>query len=238
MISRSPDAVRRLLPEAPPERQLHGGPPWYSVRNGRGRLLSVFMRFENKTWPRLSKKSELFLAAPLTFAYIYDHTTLDVSKCVQDKFGFAIVDEADSVMIDEAETPHILSGSIHYTQKGESLYEKSLPNVKKIVEQVSMGLYSIDKLRKKATLTEKGKSWLANDCGDSTIFDDEFYDNKIKRIEKDAALTKAQKEGFVLAEKNSQLEQLKLQNVLCQLLTALTCMKGMLIASCQARGLS
>lgn len=157
------------------------------------------------------------------FDYLYDHTTLDVSKCVQDKFGFSIVDEADSVMIDEAETPHILSGNIYFTLKnGKSLYEKFLPNVKKLVEQAGMGLYSIDKLRKKATLTEKGKSWLANDCGDPTIFDDEFYDNDIKRIEKDAALTKAQREGFVLAEKNSRLEQLKLQNVLCQLLTALT----------------
>ena len=157
------------------------------------------------------------------FDYLYDHTTLDVSKCVQDKFGFSIVDEADSVMIDEAETPHILSGGIHYTQnKDESPYEKFLPNVKKLVEQGGMGLYSIDKLRKKTTLTEKGKTWLANDCGDPTIFDDGFYDNKIKRIEKDAVLTKAQKEGFVLAEKNSRLEQLKLQNVLCQLLTALT----------------
>lgn len=157
------------------------------------------------------------------FDYLYDHTTLDVSKCVQDKFGFAIVDEADSVMIDGAETPHILSGNIYFTLKnGKSLYEKFLPNVKKLVEQAGMGLYSIDKLRKKATLTEKGKSWLANDCGDPTIFDDEFYDNEIRRIEKDAALTKAQREGFVLAEKNSRLEQLKLQNVLCQLLTALT----------------
>ena len=157
------------------------------------------------------------------FDYLYDHTTLDVSKCVQDKFGFSIVDEADSVMIDGAETPHILSGNIYFTLKnGKSLYEKFLPNVKKLVEQAGMGLYSIDKLRKKATLTEKGKSWLANDCGDPTIFDDEFYDNEIKRIEKDAALTKAQREGFVLAEKNSRLEQLKLQNVLCQLLTALT----------------
>lgn len=157
------------------------------------------------------------------FDYLYDHTTLDVSKCVQDKFGFAIVDEVDSVMIDGAETPHILSGNIYFTLKnGKSLYEKFLPNVKKLVEQAGMGLYSIDKLRKKVTLTEKGKSWLANDCGDPTIFDDEFYDNEIKRIEKDAALTKAQREGFVLAEKNSRLEQLKLQNVLCQLLTALT----------------
>lgn len=157
------------------------------------------------------------------FDYLYDHTTLDVSKCVQDKFGFAIVDEADSVMIDGAETPHILSGNIYFTLKnGKSLYEKFLPNVKKLVEQAGMGLYSIDKLRKKATLTEKGKSWLANDCGDPTIFDDEFYNNKIKRIEEDAALTKAQKEGFVFAEKNSRQAQLKLQNVLCQLLTALT----------------
>ena len=157
------------------------------------------------------------------FDYLYDHTTLDVSKCVQDKFGFSIVDEADSVMIDEAETPHILSKGIDYTQKkGDSLYEKFLPNIKRLLMQAGMELYSIDKLRKKATLTEKGKSWLANDCGDSTIFDDEFYDNKIKRIKKDAALTKAQKEGFILAEKNSRLEQLKFQNVLCQLLTALT----------------
>ena len=156
------------------------------------------------------------------FDYLYDHTALDISECVQNKFGFAIVDEADSVMIDEAETPHLLGG-IHYTQnKDENPYEKFLPNVKKLVEQDGMGLYSIDKLRKRATLTEKGKTWLANDCGDPTIFDDGFYNNKIKRIEKDVVLTKAQKEGFVLAEKNSRLEQLKLQNVLCQLLTAFT----------------
>lgn len=157
------------------------------------------------------------------FDYLYDHTTLDISKCVQDKFGFAIVDEADSVMIDEAETPHVLSGGICYTQKeGESPYEKFLQNVRRLVEQTGMELYSIDRLRKKATLTEEGKSWLAKDCGDPTIFDDEFYDNKIKRIEEDSTLTKVQKEGFVFAEKNSRLSQLKLQNVLCQLLTALT----------------
>lgn len=157
------------------------------------------------------------------FDYLFDHTTLDVSKCVQDKFGFTIVDEADSVMIDEEETPHILSGGVYYSQKkNKSPYEKFLPNVKKLVAQTEMGLYTIDILRKKATLTEKGKAWLANDCGDSTIFDDDFYDNKIKCIEGDSTLTKAQKEGFVLAEKNSWLSQLKLQNVLCQLLTALT----------------
>lgn len=157
------------------------------------------------------------------FDYLFDHTILDISKCVQDKFGFAIVDEADSVMIDEAETPHILSGGVYSTQKEEeSPYEKFLPNVKRLVSQIGMGLYTIDILRKKATLTEKGKTWLANDCGDSIIFDDDFYENRIKLINEDTTLTKAQKEGFVLAERNSRLSQLKLQNVLCQLLTALT----------------
>ena len=157
------------------------------------------------------------------FDYLFDHTALDVLKCVQDKFGFAIVDEADSVMIDEAETPHILSEGIYHTQnKDESLYEKFLPNIKKLVTQTGVGLYTIDILRKKATLTEKGKTWLANDCGDPIIFDDDFYDNKIKCIEEDSRLTTAQKEGFVLAEKNSRLAQLELQNVLCQLLTAIT----------------
>lgn len=157
------------------------------------------------------------------FDYLYDHTVTDASKCVQGKFGFAIVDEADSVMIDEAETPHILSGGFYYTQKqGKSPYENFLPNVKKLVEQTELGLYTIDILRKKATLTEKGKAWLAKDCGDTTIFDDDLYNHKIKSVEEDTTLTKAQKGDFILAERNSRLAQLKLQNVLCQLLTALT----------------
>ena len=157
------------------------------------------------------------------FDYLFDHTASDVSECVQDKFGFAIVDEADSVMIDEAETPHILSGGVYCAQeRGESPYEKFLPNIKKLVEHMEIGLYTADKLRKKTTLTEKGKDWLAKDCGDPTIFDDIFYINKIKSIDEDSTLTKNQKESFISAERNSRLAQLKLQNVLCQLLTALT----------------
>ena len=160
------------------------------------------------------------------FDYLFDHTALDVSECIQDKFGFAIVDEADSVMIDEAQTPHILSGSTYHTQKQDkNPYEIFLPNIKRLVEQADLGLYTTDPLRKKATLTEKGKDWLAKDCGDTTIFDDDLYINKIKSIEEDSTYTKVQKEGFILKERNFRQAQLELQNVLYQLLTAITVYK-------------
>ena len=157
------------------------------------------------------------------FDYLLDHTASDVSECVQDKFGFAIVDEADSIMIDEAQTPHILSGSTYHTQKQEkNPYENFLPNIKRLVEQTGFGLYTADTLRKKATLTEKGKDWLARDCGDTTIFDDDLYINKMRSIEEASTYTKAQKEGFLLKERNFRQAQLEMQNVLCQLLTAIT----------------
>lgn len=58
------------------------------------------------------------------FDYLRDNTAKKASQCVQNKYGVAIIDEADSVMIDEANTPHILSGDIYkYTNNNESPYK-------------------------------------------------------------------------------------------------------------------
>lgn len=157
------------------------------------------------------------------FDYLYDHTAKDAAECVQNKFGFAIVDEADSVLIDEAMTSHILSGGILDNQDvDESPYTKYMPLVKLLTEQNKSGLYETDTLRKEVTLTSKGKKWLSKKCGDTTLFDNRLYANKIKQIEKDHSLTDAQKKGLILAEHNAQLSQLKLQNIFHQLLLALT----------------
>ena len=44
------------------------------------------------------------------FDYLRDNMVLDISHCVQKKLNYAIVDEVDSILIDEARTPLIISG--------------------------------------------------------------------------------------------------------------------------------
>lgn len=156
------------------------------------------------------------------FDYLYDHTSMDVSECVQGKLGFAIVDEADSVMIDEADTSHILSGGMQDSRSDENLYKKYMPLIKELTESSTLDLYKVDILRQEATLTEKGKVWLAQKCNDEMLFNDDLHVQNIKSIEEDCELTEAQKKGRVFAEHNAHLEQLKIQNVLHQLLRAFT----------------
>lgn len=66
------------------------------------------------------------------FDYLRDNMAVSPSDLVQRKHNYAIVDEVDSVLIDDARTPLIISGP---TPKGEEqLFETYLPNVEKVVE--------------------------------------------------------------------------------------------------------
>ena len=66
------------------------------------------------------------------FDYLRDNMATAPSDLVQRKHNYAIVDEVDSVLIDDARTPLIISGP---TPKGEDqLFEEFLPNVEKVVE--------------------------------------------------------------------------------------------------------
>lgn len=55
------------------------------------------------------------------FDYLRDNMSTDLSQCVQREMNFAIVDEVDSILIDEARTPLIISGQI---DESYDLYEK------------------------------------------------------------------------------------------------------------------
>lgn len=157
------------------------------------------------------------------FDYLHDNTAKKASQCVQNKFGVAIIDEADSVMIDEANTPHILSGDIHtYINNNENPYKKYMSLVKQMTEIDTLELYKTDTLRKNVSLTEQGKKWLANACGCATLFDNNLYTERIKLIDANNSLTENQKIGMIAAERNQRLAQLKMQDVLYRLLTAFT----------------
>lgn len=83
------------------------------------------------------------------FDYLRDNMKYDRASMVQRPFAMAIVDEVDSVLIDEARTPLIISGP---TDDKSDLYI----GVDAIVKQLSETLYEKDEKQKSVVLTEEG----------------------------------------------------------------------------------
>ncbi len=83
------------------------------------------------------------------FDYLRDNMKYDRASMVQRPFAMAIVDEVDSVLIDEARTPLIISGP---TDDKSELYI----GVDAIVKQLSPELYEKDEKQKSIVLTEEG----------------------------------------------------------------------------------
>ncbi len=85
----------------------------------------------------------------LGFDYLRDNMKYDRESMVQRKFNFAIVDEVDSILIDEARTPLIISGP---TDDKTDLYLR----VDAIVKQLDASTYELDEKQKTIILTESG----------------------------------------------------------------------------------
>jgi len=83
------------------------------------------------------------------FDYLRDNMKYDRSHMVQRPFAYAIVDEVDSILIDEARTPLIISGP---TDDKSELYKA----VDAIVKQTSPEDYEVDEKQRTVVLTEEG----------------------------------------------------------------------------------
>ncbi|TXI10222.1 MAG: preprotein translocase subunit SecA [Novosphingobium sp.] len=88
----------------------------------------------------------------LGFDYLRDNMKHERSQMVHRPFNYAIVDEVDSILIDEARTPLIISGP---TDDKSDLYIA----VDAIVKQLPEDLYEKDEKTKNITLTEDGVEW-------------------------------------------------------------------------------
>lgn len=155
------------------------------------------------------------------FDYLFDHITTNPEKCVQREHNFCIIDEADSILIDEAQTPHIISNGTSDASKSENLFDRYLPLVENFIENCQNG-YSIDSVRQHVKITACGEKWLAENCGNILLFNSEQFEIKKNEIERNDNLSEEQKKGLLNAEKNKQYALNELQNVLYQLLRALT----------------
>ena len=88
------------------------------------------------------------------FDYLRDNMVLDKKHKCQTKLSYAIIDEVDSVLIDEARTPLIISGSNNKTNKIYSLINKIIENFLSI----DGDNYTLEEKQKSVSLTEEGQS--------------------------------------------------------------------------------
>lgn len=86
----------------------------------------------------------------LGFDYLRDNMVVNAEDRVQRPLHFAIIDEVDSVLIDEARTPLIISGGV---MKSANLYKEADRFVKTLRENED---YTIDEKTKDITLTDQG----------------------------------------------------------------------------------
>ncbi len=95
------------------------------------------------------------------FDYLRDNMVIDLSQCVQRELHYAIVDEVDNILIDEARTPLIISGT---AQESSDYYRKFAELVRRLRPEED---YTVDEKLRVVTLTESGISkieqWLGID---------------------------------------------------------------------------
>lgn len=106
------------------------------------------------------------------FDYLRDTLVYGEEELVHRPFNFAIVDEADSILIDEARVPLIIAGNI---ADMEDEIDKYLVNIVTKLQKDSD--YGIDENRRNVYLTDKGINTLENllDCGN-------LYDNNVELL--------------------------------------------------------
>jgi preprotein translocase subunit SecA len=105
------------------------------------------------------------------FDYLRDNLVVnDLRQCVQRELNFAIVDEVDSILIDEARTPLIISGP---TDQTTDLYYR----INAIIPQLKAETdYTIEEKTKTASLTEDGNARVEKLLGVDNLYDPAHMD--------------------------------------------------------------
>jgi preprotein translocase subunit SecA len=99
------------------------------------------------------------------FDYLRDNMATELEQCVQRELNYAIVDEVDSILIDEARTPLIISGQ--GTESTDKYYEYARYAARLVEEED----YTVDLKHKSVSLTEEGIAKMERWTGIANIYD-------------------------------------------------------------------
>ena len=118
------------------------------------------------------------------FDYLRDNMKFDRKDCVQRGHNFAIVDEVDSILIDEARTPLIISGASEESTDKYQRVDRIIPQlargeeIRKLDETIYTGDYTVDEKHKNILVTDEGWERVEKLLGIGNIADPENWDLK------------------------------------------------------------
>ena len=104
------------------------------------------------------------------FDYLRDNMKFNLKDMVQRPFNFAIIDEVDSILIDEARTPLIISGP---SEGSVDLYRQ----INSVIPKLDKDCYEVDEKLRTVTFTEDGMEKLENTLREEGILEEgNLYD--------------------------------------------------------------
>jgi preprotein translocase subunit SecA len=118
------------------------------------------------------------------FDYLRDNMKFDGADCVQRGHFFAIVDEVDSILVDEARTPLIISGPTDQTTDKYARVNRILPSleqgeeIERGEEKILTGDFVVDEKHKTISVTDEGWEKIEGLLGIGNIADPENWDLK------------------------------------------------------------
>jgi preprotein translocase subunit SecA len=119
------------------------------------------------------------------FDYLRDNMKFDLTDCVQRGHNFGIVDEVDSILIDEARTPLIISGASEESTDKYYKVNRIIPQLERgeeiqqsMEDKVLTGDYVIDEKHRTITVTDQGWERVEKLLGIGNIADPENWDLK------------------------------------------------------------
>lgn len=105
----------------------------------------------------------------LGFDYLRDNMKFEIDQMVQREFNFAIVDEVDSILIDEARTPLIISGPAEDSSESYITIDKYIPG---LAEEH----YELDEKSRSVTLTDDGVEFVEKKLNDDGVMTGSLYE--------------------------------------------------------------
>jgi preprotein translocase subunit SecA len=129
----------------------------------------------------------------LGFDYLRDNMASDISEVVQRQPNYCVIDEVDSILIDEARTPLIISGQI---ERPQEKYRRAAEVAELLERSAELGKdgidpegdYEVDEKQRNVTLTDEGYAKAEQELGVSDLFNPEdpwahFIGNALKAKE-------------------------------------------------------
>src|ERR1700728_3695742 len=121
------------------------------------------------------------------FDYLRDNMSWSLEECVQRGHNFAIVDEVDSILVDEARTPLIISGPAEQNSRWYTEFAKIAPRLRR--GEDGEGDYEVDEKKKTVGILESGVEKVEDWLGIDNLYDPvntplvSFLNNAIKAKE-------------------------------------------------------